>query len=188
MKIIGISGIPGSGKTTLARALASACCNKFKNIELISEYARQYIIQNKSIDSIWEQLTITDKQIEWENSVSESTEVLITDSPIYLGFLYAIDLVKFNNVKDIIAYNRLFEKLIKLNNRYDLIFHLESVISLVNDGVRCDQHLNDKWRTESSFILMSLFKIFNQKNIIVLKSDNLEERTRFCLEFMKDNL
>lgn len=132
MKRIGISGIPSSGKTSLARTLASACSKKYKYIELISEYARQYISKHKSIDSIWEQIKITDTQIEWEDNVATKTELIITDSPIYLGFLYAIDLVKFNNPKDIIAYNDLFKSLTQLSNRYDLIVHLNPVLQTMD--------------------------------------------------------
>lgn len=181
MKRIGISGIPGSGKTSLARSLASACGKHFKNVELISEYARQYISKHKSIDTIWEQIRITDKQIEWEDNIVGRTDILVTDSPIYLGFLYAIDLVKFDCAKDIIAYNDLFKKLTRLNNRYDVVFHLNPVIEPVNDGVRPELHFDKQWREKSNSIVLNLLSMFGQKKIVEITCIDMNERVDICL-------
>lgn len=185
MKRIGISGIPSSGKTSLARSLASACGKKYRHIELISEYARQYKSKHKSIDTIWEQIKITDTQIEWEDNVASKTDLIITDSPIYLGFLYAIDLVNFENTKDIIAYNDLFKRLSQLSNRYDFVAHLNPVLQSVEDGVRDELHLNSKWREKSNSILLNLFNMFGQKNIVLIDTKEMDERVNICLNFIK---
>ena len=84
---IGITGVPGSGKTTLARSVASVYRNKLKRAELVSEYARRYISKHGNITFLWEQYRILEKQLEWENSVK--ADILISDSPVHLGFLYA---------------------------------------------------------------------------------------------------
>jgi len=180
MKKIGISGIPGSGKTTLARALASTCTGK--NVELVSEYARRYISKHKSIDTIWEQIIVTNKQIEWEDSIIGQVDLMITDSPIYLGFLFAMDLVIFENQKDIIAYNSLFKRLTGINNRYDIIFHLEPVLDPKVDGVRPELHFVEEWRKRSNSTLLGLFNMFGQKNVIVIRKNSLEERITSCLK------
>jgi len=186
MKRIAISGIPGSGKTSLARGLASACCGTLKNVELVNEYAREYISKYKSVDTIWEQLRITEKQIEREDNIVSKTDILITDSPIYLGFLFAIDLVDFDNAKDVIAYNDLFCKLTALRNRYDLIVHLYPVIGPVEDGVRINLHFNEQWRSKSNSILLNQLGMFGQKNIIEIQSKDITERVETCLKIFRE--
>ncbi|MDD5650483.1 MAG: AAA family ATPase [Candidatus Nanoarchaeia archaeon] len=182
MKRIGISGIPGSGKTTLARALASACIDK--HVELISEYARSYISKHRSIDTIWEQIIVTSKQIEWEDSVVQQADFMITDSPIYLGFLFAMDLVLFENPKDLIAYNYLFKRLLNLNSRYDIIFHLDPSVEPKDDGVRPDLHFDAQWRQKSNTDLLGIFKMFGQQNVVEIKEKDLDERIKKCLSLM----
>lgn len=181
---VGISGIPGSGKSTLARALAGSFCGK-KSVELVSEYAREYLSKHKKIDIIWEQLWVTEKQIEREENIVQNVEILITDSPIYLGFLFASDLVDFKNKKDLVAYNELFEKLINLNNRYDYIFHLNPDIKPVKDGVRPAEHFDEVWRLHANSSILSNFKVFGQDNVIEIKNDNIDERISKCLEVLK---
>lgn len=180
MRRIGISGVPGSGKTSLARALTSAC-SLTKRTELVSEYARTYISKHYSIDSIWEQLRITDKQLEWENNVFDETDILITDSPIYLGFLYTMDLVDFSNPKDLMAYNDLFKKLVNIRDRYELIFHLEPVFEPVKDGIRIDLHFDENWRKNANVAILNIFKMFGQKNIIEVAEKDMTKRVEFCM-------
>lgn len=94
---VGVVGVPGSGKTTLARALASKCrtIDQLKNVELVSEYARRYLSKHGKITSVSEQYRILEKQSEWEDSVCNSKlDIMITDSPIFLGFLYSCELPK----------------------------------------------------------------------------------------------
>jgi len=183
MKRIGISGVPASGKTTLARALASALCGKL-NVELINEYARTYLFKYKSIDSIWEQIRVTEKQIELENNISDKTDIIITDSPIYLGFVFSMDIVNFNRDKDILAYNDLFNKLSLLNNRYDYIFHLCPVIDPLKDKVRPDLHYDQEWRDRTNSIILSVFNFFGQKNIVVISNKDINDRVAICLKYL----
>lgn len=139
MKRIGFVGVPGSGKTSTARAL-SAFCRKteFKNIELISEYARSFIANYGNAFTIADQLRVTEKQIEMEDTVPSITDLLITDSPIFLGFLYAMEYRNINNIKDVMYVNDLFNKLstLNINNRYDIVFFLPPILEPIRDSVR----------------------------------------------------
>jgi len=187
MKIIGISGVPGAGKTSLARALASECrhMEKFKNVEIVSEYARRYISKHGSIDHIWEQYRVTGKQLEWELSIVKETDLIITDSPIYLGFLYAKSLVNFKDEKEVMIYTDLFKKLVKFSNNYDLIVHLNPVFIPVKDGVRPEIHFDLKWRQESNDSLFTIYSIFGQKNIEIISELDMEKRVNLCFELFK---
>jgi len=190
LKKIGISGVPGSGKTSLARSLSSSCrkIKGVKSVELISEYARNYISKHSAIEHIWEQYRVTEKQIEWEDNICPKTDVLITDSPIYLGFFYAINLVDFRNSKDILIYNDLFKKLSNLNKRYDLLIHLEPVIEVVDDGIRPELHFDSKWREESNSMILNVFSLFGQKDVIKISTVDMSERVETCLDLLRKTL
>lgn len=188
---IGIIGVPGAGKTSLARRVTSSCRRipELKKIELVSEYARRYISKHGSVDEIWEQYRIMEKQIEWEDSIPEaSTDILITDSPVHLGFLYSSELVT-NDSKDIMVYNDIFKKLTKLNEgepRYDIIFHLPPVVEPVDDGVRKLEHLDQHWRAENDVKLKFIFEtIFKPRILMTINEKDIDERAKVILEELK---
>jgi len=179
---VGITGVPGSGKTTLARSLSSRLSNTF-NTELISEYAREYISKHGTINYLWEQYRITNKQIEWEDSVK--CEILVTDSPIHLGLLYASNF-EIANDKDLMCYNDIFKLLNKHRSRYDIIFHLEPDIKPIADGIRAKKHLEDNWISESNMFIKTIFNcLFPSNSFVIVKEINLDKRVSFCLEKIK---
>lgn len=173
---IGFSGIPSSGKTTMARKLAAALANDHPVVELVSEYARMYRVKYGEIESIQDQFKILDKQLEWEEEISPSVDVMITDSPIFLGFLYSLDLRNPCSQKDTTWLNDLFRKMCKHNTpiRYDFVFHLPPR-EAIDDSVRDKRHLTESWRRDSDALMRSIFRIFPAKNFIELGSANLEE-------------
>jgi nicotinamide riboside kinase len=181
---IGFTGVPGSGKTSTARALAAEMKKNGYNIELVEEYARRYISKHGQMDKVWEQYRITAKQVEWEDSVIDKVELIITDSPIFLGFLYASDIPK-TDAKDVMVFNDLFKLLARLNfpkPRYDMLFHIPPTIKPADDGIRAKHHLEDKWRSEADTYISSIFKIFPQKIIYTVEPVKLEERVKFCMD------
>lgn len=186
---IGITGVPGSGKTTLARALASTMrgIKELNNVELVSEYARRYISKHGLLEHLWEQYRVTEKQIEWEDSIK--CNIMITDSPIYLGYIYASEMDRVTP-KDYMCYNDIFKKLSKTcvdGPRYDIIFHLEPLLKPVDDGVRAHQHLQDNWRNNINMFIKVLFQyIFPPKQLIILDMESLETRTDHCLSCIKN--
>ncbi len=186
---IGFSGVPGSGKTTCARALAAYCRNfpRLKNIELVSEYARRYITKY-GIDSLWDQIRLVNKQVDWENSLSDKIDIVITDSPIFLGFVYAMELRKdSSNEKETMLMNDLFKILNKHNcpPRYDIIFHFPPILKAVEDGVRPKSNFDEKWRTETNDKLINCFKIFPPKVFRVVNIDTTPQRVDFCEQLIQ---
>lgn len=187
----GIIGVPGAGKTSLCRAVTGACrrVDELKKIELVSEYARRYISKHGQVEEIWEQYRIMEKQIEWEDSIpSKKTDLLLTDSPVHLGFLYACEIVT-NKPKDIMVYNDIFKKLSKLNEsgpRYDVIFHLPPKVVAVDDGVRAPEHLDQSWREATDMQLLFIFKtLFRPARLITIEPTDLEERAQMIIKTLK---
>lgn len=175
---IGFSGVPSSGKTTMARALAAELKTKYRVIELVSEYARMYKIKYGPIATVQDQFRILDKQVEWEEEIPITTDVLITDSPVFLGFLYALDLRDPHDKKDTMWVNDLFRKMSNLNSpaRYDFIFNLKPVLVPVDDSVRDQEHLSPEWREDKDLFIKMLFKMFPPRNFIELQTLSVEER------------
>jgi nicotinamide riboside kinase len=187
----GVIGAPGAGKTSLCRSVTGACRReeKLKRIELVSEYARRYISKHGPVDEIWEQYRIMEKQIEWEDSIPpKKTDLLLTDSPVHLGFLYACD-VTTNRPKDIMVYNDIFKKLSKLNEgkpRYDVIFHLPPKIMAVDDGVRAPEHLKQERREATDAQLKFIFNLlFKPARFITIEPTDLGERADIVIETLK---
>lgn len=190
---IGFVGVPGAGKTTTARALAGQIRfhTDVKTVELVAEYARVYI-HKYGIDSIYDQVRIMNKQIEEEDRYPASTDVLITDSPVFLGFGYALDMRKCypdpEAKKNTMLINDIFKDMNKLNEqtRYDIIFHLPPTLKPVDDGIRAAYQFEDEWRTEADIRLKALFSIFKPKLLVTLKSDNVQDRVAESIKIFKE--
>jgi nicotinamide riboside kinase len=193
MKKVGFAGVPGAGKSTLARAISAGCRDAlgFDKIELVSEYARRYISKYGSIDSIMEQYRILEKQYNWENSIiNNDIDLMLTDSPIHMGFLYAMEMRDVNSLKDTIYINDIFKRMNKLNcpPRYDIIFHLPPLWKPSEDGIRSQQHFEDGWRTEADLKIQFIFRLFPPKHFITLKSETMRERIVECFKYCKEFL
>lgn len=187
---IGLCGVPGSGKTTLSRSIAAACrgVEGLKHVELVQEYARRYLSKYGAIESILEQYRILEKQFEWEQSVcNDKLDIMITDSPIFMGFLYCTELPKSNS-KEIMFFNDIFKKMVKLNYptpRYDAIFHLCPTVKPIDDGIRPEQHFDEEWRKKADMMIRATMEIFKPKTFFVMEQETLEQRTEFCIGMIK---
>lgn len=187
---VGFVGVPGTGKTSTARALAAMCrrIEDYKRVELIAEYARRYIYKygSEGID-LTDQYKIMEKQIEWEQAVPPETDLIITDSPVHLGFIYALDLRK-DTVKDTMYINDIFKRLNKINSperRYDVIFHLPPVLKPVDDGIRKEDQFKESWREKSDWRIKYVFDLFPPKTFVTIESVGLLERVEECLQVLE---
>lgn len=184
---VGITGVPGSGKTSLARGIASS--GKINSIEVVSEYARRYISKHGQITSMWEQYRIFQKQKEWEDSVCSQVDVMITDSPIFLGLIYCFELPKETS-KDIMCFNDVFKGMTKLNarrSRYDLILHLPPVIPMKEDGVRKSEYKRECFRKKMNEQVKVVTRdVFPPILFIELEDANLENRITTAINIIKE--
>ena len=187
---VGFAGVPGSGKSSTARGLAAFCRgnDKLKKVELVSEYARRYIAKYGTIDTVMDQYRIMQKQLDWEDSIpTGTTDLMISDSPVHLGFLYALEL-RVATPKDTVFVNDIFKRLNTINvpPRYDIIFYLPPILSPVDDGVRATTHFNDKWRSQADETLRFIFKLFPPASFVPITAVKMEDRIQECLKILYD--
>jgi nicotinamide riboside kinase len=186
---VGFIGVPGCGKTSTARGLASSCrrLEEFQNVELSTEYARRYIAKYGAITQCWEQYRILNKQLDWEETVGK-VDMTITDSPIFMSFMYAQQLCD-GSPKDVMIVNDIFSALNKLNNptkRYDVIFFVPPILKPVADGIRSDIQFNQKWREEANQHLLALTRIFAPQTLHMLTAVDLPARVDECITVLKE--
>lgn len=81
---------PSAGKTTAALELTVELKKLGIDVEYVSEYAKELVRRGRT-DELRNQKAVTDVQIERIKCLQNSCEVVVTDSPILLGCIYAQD-------------------------------------------------------------------------------------------------
>lgn len=178
MRKIAFIGIPGSGKTTLTRRLATELSLNH-NVEIIEEFARSYISKLGGIESVTEQFLITEKQIQREEHIK--ADILITDSPVFQGFNYLNDLIS-DSKKDSFYVTEIFKRIYEYNieSPYDIVFHIPPDIKPNKDGVRPDLHFDREWRQRANTVMKALPFIFGCKIVHEIKDKNIDKRIQEC--------
>ncbi len=132
--LIGIIGPPSAGKTTMSHFLRYAIDG---SREVCSEYARHWIEKTeRPPQTVFEQLIIHDGQIKWENQKLKSYDIVLSDSPVFLSFVYGSMLADKENKADQYVLSRLYELAIMEDaKRYDVLYLLPPR-SIEKDGIR----------------------------------------------------
>jgi nicotinamide riboside kinase len=187
---VAFAGVPGSGKTSTARAFAGMCGTEtsLKKVELISEYAREYIALFGSLETLADQVAVSMTQINLEErALVSNSDIMVTDSPVYLGWLYTMYMTQ-KTKRDAMYASHLFSKFCELNipPRYDIVFHLPPIIPPVDDNVRKAQHLDDGWRKEADSLIPFIFKLFPPIRFIRIESCSLFDRVSECLGHLRE--
>ena len=134
IKIALVAG-PGSGKSTSAADVFVHCKRSGITVELIQEVAREEINKGWSIKSIAEQFIINRKQREREDIIPSEIDVMITDSPTFLTYYYALWNTEYPSDETLIM-SELYIDFLKDITRYDKIVFLNRVKQYVKDGTR----------------------------------------------------
>ena len=150
---VAFTGAPDSGKTTLAKMVSARLNLQGYVPSYVHEFARDYITKyGIRPNTVAEQFYVLHVQERREREMcSNSTQIMYTDCPIVLSYIYAIDLVE--DAKDLEMLAELYEETLLLlgnnnsctglrdslrlsNPRYDLIFMLRPFRETVKDDVR----------------------------------------------------
>lgn len=93
--VVNFYGGPGCGKTTAALELTAALKKAGYNVEYVSEFAKQLVLENKT-ELLKDQQYVTDGQYDLLNRIRNNADVIVTDSPVLLGLVYG----KYNGISD----------------------------------------------------------------------------------------
>jgi len=125
--VIGVAGVPSSGKTTLSRGLFRYLRSEGFDVVLVPEHARNYIESLNGSPSAKDQLRITRVQSGLEVCCSSESSLVVTESPVFLGRVF-----------DAVYHGGVFScEMVSLASRhaYDLVLYTER-LPLKVDGVR----------------------------------------------------
>ena len=136
---VAFAGAQGSGKTTMAMALASYFSSKGVLTSYTKEYAREFIHAYGIPKTIYDQYLIQVGQIHEESLAAPKASLRVTDSPIFLACVYGLPFWE----KDMEQSPALFMQKLLRNSlqhmNYDVIFltrpHRGPKSSLI-DGIR----------------------------------------------------
>lgn len=136
---IALFGGPGSGKTTCASAFASFMNSNGISFYHIPEYARTFI-DTYGADAIKEcgpllQAKFVTKQLQRESEVPPEVHGFITDSPIFLSWIYAA-YYGCDSIASYIARKDNYKAFLKNIYTYDHIFRVNREFDYKNDGCR----------------------------------------------------
>ena len=88
-KIINLFGGPGSGKSTTAALLFGRMKLLGYNVELVTEFAKQMVWQERQKILTHQQSYVHAKQLHYLDSVVGKVDYIVTDSPTLLSAIYA---------------------------------------------------------------------------------------------------
>jgi nicotinamide riboside kinase len=134
---IGFCGAPSSNKTTLSHLLRWQLAQKTKlSRELPREYARHYMEKYGAIESIHQQLLIYDGQTKSEKQITDNYNIMITDSPRFLSYVYAKRFLHYKDPHNVASLVRLYELAVLSLSDYDIIYILPPPVDIEMDGIR----------------------------------------------------
>lgn len=135
---IGIAGGPSSGKTTVAKKIALILNNEYNaNTSDVVEYATSFIQKMNRNPGFDDQSWIYIKQSEREEAVGRTANIVLSDCPVFLGWIYAslaMQGMKGTEFTDF-ARESLFKRCIKSLNKYQFTYLLET-IEYKENGIR----------------------------------------------------
>lgn len=134
---IGFIGVPGTGKSTVARAAQIEIGNHNCITDIAPEYAREFIAKHGLPEHIAIQQGILFKQMRREDTIAHGCDVVFCDSPIYLCYIYGLLMVNpFSKQQAKILRNLYMWAVLDQINRYDILFYLPKQFEIIDDNIR----------------------------------------------------
>jgi len=108
---------PSAGKTTAALELTAALKKKGYNVEYVSEFAKELVLENKT-EFLKNQEYVTDEQYHRLDRLRNSgVEIIVTDSPVLLGKIYGETTISKEYSEKLLSYHNSFDNFNLFVNR-----------------------------------------------------------------------
>lgn len=133
---IGIIGGPSAGKSTLAAEIFSTCKHNSITVDLVQEYAREIFNKGWEIKHPGDQFKLLLRQREREDIIPDEIDVMVTDSPTLLSYIYVLQLANVYDTHDKEIIAALYNEFLLDLDRYDELILLNRVKGYVADGTR----------------------------------------------------
>ncbi len=115
--LINLFAGPSAGKTTAALELTAALKKKGFNVEYVSEYAKELVLENKT-ELLKNQVHVTDEQFHRLDRLRNSgVEIIVTDSPVLLGKVYGEGKISREYGEKLLTYHNSFDNFNLFVNR-----------------------------------------------------------------------
>lgn len=142
---------PSSGKTTAALELTAALKKAGYNVEYVSEYAKELVLENRTVE-LNDQKHVTDEQYRRFDRIRDSADVIVTDSPILLGLVYGDGIIDAGYAKQIRSYYDSFDNFNMLITRpKDATFQTEGRVHDEKQSIELDGKIKSMLDTQGVF-------------------------------------
>lgn len=142
---------PSCGKTTAALELTAALKKAGYNVEYVSEYAKELVLENRTAE-LNDQKHVTDEQYRRFDRIRTSTDVIVTDSPVLLGLVYGDGKIDDEYAKQIRSYYDSFDNFNMLMTRpKDATFQTEGRVHDEKQSIELDGKIKSMLDTQGVF-------------------------------------
>jgi len=180
-KLIGVIGVPGTGKSTVAQALQVEMGSTDLTTAVCPEYAREWIQRVGPPEHVAFQQQILFKQKRREDTLAESCKLLFCDSPLFHCYIYGMLIANTASLQEMKVVRNLYKWAVLDNfNRYDVLIYLPKQFDIVDDGLRIPELTETIERTMLGFLGLhkALFK-----NFVEIRSEETDPQ-----EILKDRV
>lgn len=148
--LINLFAGPSAGKTTAALELTAALKKRGYNVEYVSEFAKELVLENKT-DLLQNQEFVTEEQYKRLDRLRNSgVEIIVTDSPILLGKIYGKGTISEEYEKTISEHHNSFESFNLFVKRGET-FQTEGRIHNLEQSLEIDNQITSMLRESGIF-------------------------------------
>ncbi len=140
---------PSAGKTTAALELTAALKKEGYNVEYVSEFAKELVLENR-LEELQNQEYVTNEQYHRLDRLRNSVEIIVTDSPVLLGNIYGENKISSEYANTIKEYYNSFENfnlMVKRGNS----FQTEGRVHNLEQSMELDKKITDYLRANDIF-------------------------------------